>query len=48
VSTRELLRSRLPTLHPATEALIQANGAIRTRSMGIERATEYLADQFTA
>ena len=43
-STRELLRTR--ATHPRTEALIEANGAIRTRSMGIERATAYLAGQF--
>jgi carboxylate-amine ligase len=48
VPTRELLRSRLETPHPATEALIEANGAIRTRSIGLERAAEYLADQFIA
>jgi carboxylate-amine ligase len=46
VPTRAILRAH--ATHPATEALIAANGAIRTRSMGIERATDYLADQFTA
>jgi carboxylate-amine ligase len=46
VPTRELLRSRLDSLHPTTEALITANGAIRTRSMGVDGAAAYLADQF--
>ncbi len=48
VPTRELLASRLPSLHPTTEALIRANGAIRTRSMGVDGAAAYLADQWCA
>jgi carboxylate-amine ligase len=46
VPTRDLLRSRLESLHPATEALITANGAIRTRSLGVDGAAAYLADRF--
>jgi carboxylate-amine ligase len=48
VPTRELLRARLQSLHPTTEALIVANGAIRTRSIGVDGAAEFLADQFLA
>ena len=46
VPTRELLASRVETLHPATAALIEANGAMRQREAGIEHAAAYLADQF--
>jgi glutamate---cysteine ligase / carboxylate-amine ligase len=46
VPTRELLRAH--ATHPLSEALIEANGAIRLRSIGLERAAEYLADQFSA
>lgn len=46
VPTRELLRSRVPELHPLTERLIEANGAIRTREAGVDGAAAYLADQF--
>ena len=46
VPTRELLRSRVSDLHPTTEALITANGAVRTRSVGVDGAARYLADQF--
>jgi carboxylate-amine ligase len=46
VPTRELLASRLPSLHPATQALIEANGAVRTRAAGVEGAVAYLADQW--
>ena len=46
VPTRELLASRLDVHHPTTEALIRANGAIRTRSMGVDGAAAYLADQW--
>ncbi|MBE2318197.1 YbdK family carboxylate-amine ligase [Solirubrobacter sp. CPCC 204708] len=48
VPVRELIRSRLPELHPATEALLEANGAIRTRAVGVEDAAAYLADAYTS
>ncbi|RKQ93672.1 carboxylate-amine ligase [Solirubrobacter pauli] len=48
VPTRELLRSRLPELHPATEALIEANGAMRARAAGLDGAAAYLADAYTS
>src|SRR3954447_5168630 len=41
VPTRELLRSHAD--HPLTHALIEANGAIRLREVGIERSAAYLA-----
>ncbi|MDA0170330.1 YbdK family carboxylate-amine ligase [Solirubrobacter taibaiensis] len=46
VPTRELLHSRVPDLHPETERLIEANGAIRTRQAGLDGAAAYLVDQF--
>ena len=48
VPTRELSRRAVPSLHPTTEALLRANGAIRTRSMGVDGAAEYLASRFLA
>ncbi len=45
IPTRELLRSH--ATHPLTHALIEANGAIRLREVGIERATAYLAECFS-
>ena len=44
IPTREILRAR--ATHPATEALIEANGAIRLREVGIEHAAAYLAECF--
>jgi carboxylate-amine ligase len=44
--TRELLRSRVPVLHPETERLIEVNGALRTREVGLDGAAAYLVDQF--
>ena len=46
VPVRELIRSRVPRLHPSTEALLVANGAVRTRDVGLDGAVAYLADQF--
>ena len=51
VSTRELLLSRLEALPEApglehTRALIQANGAVRTRDVGMDGAAAYLAERF--
>jgi carboxylate-amine ligase len=49
VSTRELLLSRveaLPDDLPHTRALIEANGAIRTREVGVDGAAAYLVDRF--
>lgn len=46
VATRDLLRSRVPDLHPETARLIEANGAVRTRQIGLDGAAAYLADQF--
>ena len=46
VPTRDLLRSRVPDLHPETERLIEANGAIQPGLPGADGAAAYLADQF--
>src|SRR4051794_22706114 len=46
VPTRTLLASRLPELHPTTEALIRTNGAMRMRAVGVSSAAEYLASRF--
>ena len=51
IGTRELLSARLESLAPApglehTRALIEANGAIRTREVGLDGAAAYLADRF--
>jgi carboxylate-amine ligase len=49
VSTRELLLSRVEALagdFTHTRALIAANGAIRTREVGVDGAAEYLAAAF--
>jgi carboxylate-amine ligase len=46
VPVRELIRSRVGALHPATAALLEANGAARTRAAGLDGAVEYLAGQF--
>ena len=51
VNTRELLTARVEALAPApglehTRALIAANGAIRTREVGLDGAAAYLADRF--
>ena len=51
INTRELLSARLESLAPAqglehTRALIEANGAIRTREVGVDGAAAYLADRF--
>ena len=49
VPTRELLLSRLEGLEgdfTHTRALIEANGAIRTRAVGVDGAAAYLADRF--
>lgn len=49
VGTRELLLSRLDGLagdFAHTRALIEANGAVRTREVGVDGAAAYLADRF--
>ena len=51
VNTRELLTARVEALEPTpglthTRALIAANGAIRTREVGLDGAAAYLADRF--
>jgi len=49
VATRELLLSRLEGLtgdFAHTRALIEANGAVRTREVGLDGAAAYLADRF--
>lgn len=49
VATRELLLARVETLAgdlPHTRALIEANGAVRTRAVGVDGAAAYLADRF--
>jgi len=46
--TRELLRSRLPELHPETERLLEANGAMRARDVGLEGASAYLVDAYNS
>jgi carboxylate-amine ligase len=48
VPARELIRSRLPRLHPSTEALLEANGAVRTRAAGLDGAAAYLVERFLA
>jgi carboxylate-amine ligase len=49
MATREVLRARLESLagdFTHTRALIEANGAIRTREAGVDGAAAYLADRF--
>ena len=49
MSTRELLLSRVEALtgdFTHTRALIEANGAVRTREVGVDGAAAYLADRF--
>lgn len=49
LATRELLLSRLESLtgdFTHTRALIEANGAARTREVGVDGAAAYLADRF--
>ena len=43
--TRELLR--VHATDPRSHALIEANGALRLREVGIEHATAYLAECFS-
>ena len=49
VATREVLLARLESLagdFTHTRALIEANGAIRTREVGVDGAAAYLTDRF--